>query len=299
MVIEKRKNVRIIPNKLNEGRKTAIASKLLKEELGAFKEQYQISDIITDGLKAPIENMRSCNVNITIGSSVLDSVSVNIVFGEDGGTDFMVPRASLDDYNCEGKTCTITLCLPSSTRSQSWKSVSYSVNHIIAHELMHYFIFVKRAIKGVPLNDIPEDYRYWIEVLRNSDTTDLTYSFTYGLYSTFYHEINAIVSQSSRSVKAFLFGNDMQPTTENIRNALSRNEMYGSLLSNMKFVKRYFGKEKVYEKISRELSELTEGNLSYDNKMMKRLFLRIYTASNNAISKIHKNMAWLIKTQGE
>lgn len=295
MIVEKRKNVRIIPNKLNEGKVADIGKKLIIEELGAFKEQYEISDFVTNSLQCAIDRWENTSVRVHVGKEVLNDIVVDIVVRPSSGTIVGEPMAEIYRFDEIEKTCSIRLYLPASFKRFDWSTVYLSVNHVIAHELMHYFIFTRRAIKGLTAEDLTEDYPYWIDVLRNDKTSELTYMFVYGLYSTRYQEVNAIVSQSSRSVSAYLKANHNEPTTENISTALSRNSLYASFVGTMRFAKRYMKATEVKRSIADELRALSNGFLDYDDKMMNDMLLGLYSISKHAISKIHKNMAWLIK----
>ena len=173
--------------------------RLINEEGHAFYMQYKLSErLARETFSAAILGKNSITVNTSDINPDFKEVEININYV--GGTD--KTSASFDNLDLKGHyqlTVEINLSDRILPRPQYYEAVKSAIDH----ELMHGEVFQKKygyLVKDsgdIPmLDDSPANYEVIISVMRKYDRESYAYQYARALYSTYYQETQALVSQS-------------------------------------------------------------------------------------------------------
>lgn len=179
---------------LKEGQVKSSNNDILLESAHAFDEQYiwakKCAEIIyrciLDGEKKASISFKNTKDN-TIKGAVIKISTNNI----------LKTKAQIENITTEG----FVKIEINTNKDILQKAEVDAINEIwnaIVHELGHGNIYWKRYINNQDINDTPDEYERWIEVITSNDISpdDILYLFCYALYSTHYQEIQAFVSQT-------------------------------------------------------------------------------------------------------
>ena len=211
MLIEYRKNYDIIYDYIFELKKhdSDDIDNLISESLGAFEQQYEISNNVASLAYKLLMNKES-EGEITIENNIVKKIHLTIYLKTIWGV-----SASLTEISDDCMFLTINL--PKNYIMLPREKFINALTDPISHELMHCNVFVKRYENNVIPDDRPSYYNDVISIIGDeSCQDDIVYDFAYALYSTYYQEVAAMVSQSSRQFKNFLMGNELNNRNANI-----------------------------------------------------------------------------------
>lgn len=78
------------------------------------------------------------------------------------------------------------------------ESAICEIQSAIVHELGHGNIYWKRYLNQQNINDIPDEYLFWRDVISSNDINpeSALYKFCFACYSTYYQEVQAFISQT-------------------------------------------------------------------------------------------------------
>lgn len=195
MFIEKEKNKtycrKIV---LNESMLRGIIKNVLEEALGSFKSQENMAEYCVEKLFIMLKN----NIFKTTFNYDSDNIKkITILYNPNEST-----IGKLVSYNHKDKSIKIEIGR-NIIQNMSKDDIVYK----IAHELMHGNIYLSPKKYETSLKmelDVPEYYGKLIKMLNTLNGDDIAYNFAYGLYSTFYQETQAIISQTSSEIRSII-----------------------------------------------------------------------------------------------
>lgn len=162
-----------------------IIRRVLIESFGAFPNQYKIAEICAERFEQMLNNGVTED-SVAINESIIKKVNLKIspekhIVGQLAGAVF--------------KDGVLFVEIGSNA---IYKFNKDKIAYVIAHELMHGNVFLNRFKNledKTKTDDQPDEYEVLITILRNEDD-NMAYKYAYALYSTYYQEVNAIVSQT-------------------------------------------------------------------------------------------------------
>ena len=166
-----------------------VIREVLFEAMSSFPNQYMIAEISANEFEKMFLN--GSNVGkVQINKSGIKNIILKI---EDG---YFLSKVNV---NFENKDLIISI------GRDNWRNFEWNkLYEAISHELMHGNIFLSRDnnIKDKnKIDDSPESYDKIVEILNSvEDIDNLFYDYVYALYSCFYQETQALVSQTYSSM---------------------------------------------------------------------------------------------------
>ena len=178
-------------------------NKLLNEALGSFNNQNLIANEAAKQMASEYSRHQNGISKIDIqGSDIIRCVMIEYMVN---GDKTVGQYDSIDaDGNIRIKVCMSTFDYYSLTEKEKF-NVLYPC---IAHELMHGFIVFNRYFNNAEIDDSPYYYDKSIKCYKELGAENIAGAFAYALYSTYYHERQAFVSQTSSFVKSRMEGHD-------------------------------------------------------------------------------------------
>lgn len=269
------------------------ALELLDESLGAFNEQYKIAEYISDiAFDMLLKNINKNVVDIEDDSIIkqvditlnLHAISIGI-------------KAQLENIDDNGKAF-ILITFPENIQFN--KSKDYIIGQltsIISHELMHANVILNRFNNNEEINDMPSYYPNVLAIIQNEDENSDIYAIGYGLYSTYYQEVQAFVSQTSSDIRK-LYGGKLTYTSDEIKEGLKHSDAY------MVYSNNIHGKLNNILEYSDECIEdtilpyLERYELTFTAKELRKEIKKIINVSKKAIHNIYRNaMLLMIKPE--
>lgn len=184
---------------LTEGVLRCIIKEVLEEALGSFKKQEELGEYCAEIIRQMINNGE---VKRTIRWNDKNIKKINL---EHKPTEnYLGKLTSYDFYN---KTLNIHV-------GRNIKKYN-NVAEVISHELMHGNIYLSPKHYETSLKmelDTPDYYDDLIKTLDNVD--GIAYNFAYGLYSIFYQEAQAIISQTATEIRGSINKREIDTITK-------------------------------------------------------------------------------------
>lgn len=288
----KKENIEIIPYKkgdiLNEEYEN-ICTLILNESLGAFENQYavckEIAPIILDMYK---KHIPSNVIPIEIESPIKE-VHINVNQNIPQGTMIMHTQGEINRINNDLGIIGINIFIPQGFyMHKNDEFILKEIENCIAHEFMHGNIFLKRLDNNQDVFDTSQDYETYLTIIRETDNNSFLYKYAYGMYSTYYQEMQAIISQTSVQIRNII--GKPNATNEEVKEALKQTEAYQIFTQNAYDLGAFLEKSKdngvVWEYLIEELSKY---GIKIDMKTLEKNIKRIINRSNVAIFKIMRN----------
>lgn len=186
--------------------------------------------------------------------------------------------------------------------SQFWDVMSqeylkYDIRKTIAHELMHGNIYTKKynKVKDLEhdqivkaLNDYPDYYEDILRIKSAAEPESIIYFFTYTLYTSYYHEVQAFVAQSDSYFKKILWLNkEKKITNDNLRDIIKNCEEYQVFVQNIDTVNTIRNmSRRQQEMFLNELNSMMSEKNKIPFDSLNGLLNKIETVSNHALRNI-------------
>lgn len=268
---------------------------LLIETLGAFENQYnickEIAPIILEMYKKHIQD----NVIDIEISSPIKQVQVEVNKNIEKGMTCVKTNASIYYVNNDSGKVIISINVPQSYYMH--KNDDYILKEImncLSHEFMHANVFMQRMTNNADVPDELENYDIYLDIIHKESEDSLIYRYAYGMYSTYYQEMNAIVSQTSQQLKNQL-GDVAHASNDEIRNALKKTEPYQIYTRNAYDLGAFLKDSQEFSDIwDYLLEELDRYGISITSKELERNVKKIINCSNEALKKIMKNAMYFL-----
>lgn len=198
----------------------ALCIKLLTEKWGAFEGQYELAKEIGQVVYDMLMHSKR-NIIYHTHHEYIKIVEINV----DKSHFYFQPHGNIYGLNGEEGKLMINLNIPTSYIMQDKDFVLERLIDVITHELMHGEIFLKKVEHNVTkLEDAPSYYPLLMNVMRRQEEGSILYKFARGLYVTYYHESQSMVSQTYNQLINIL--GDKTYTNSNIKDALKNVEVY-------------------------------------------------------------------------
>lgn len=203
--------------------------RLITEELHSFNTQYSLAQELTN----IVINMLHSNVmeyTYTINNNeTLHQVTFTIA------TNTSYPKARIMSVNQESKAIGLEILIPNTYKQIPLGDFQRMLLHTITHELMHSYIFINRIGNSQTIEDAPQYYENLLQIANQMDDDTLAHQMAILMYSTYYHESQAIISQTAIDVKMILKqNNNMNPTASDILEVLRKTEGYNLIANSLK-----------------------------------------------------------------
>jgi hypothetical protein len=176
--------------KISDFQLKTIIGETIKEELGSFENQNQIAKYLATEAELAYKNGDYDIISTIPYSGPIKYAEIHIT------DDYVI--CNLSGINPRQKKAIINI--PESVFSS--KEKIQNLMNSVAHELMHGNVYLQQINHGyMPEMSLPDEYRKFCEVKTKeyNNGSDLYY-FAYGVYSTYYNEVNAFVSQVSAEI---------------------------------------------------------------------------------------------------
>lgn len=257
-------------------------TELINESLGAFKEQYKIAKLIASYAYSLLMNNSNSGI-IEIDSETIKKVSVGLDLKTIWGC-----SASLKSI--KNGSLTIDINIPYNYKMLDKEKFINALSDPISHELMHYNVIVKRYENGAVLDERPSYYESVVNIIRGEKYVDtLVYEFAYALYSTYYQEVCAMVSQASIQFKNFLINKE-----KNNVNANSALKQCNSFIVYNNIVKHLIPTISLMSDADLEneiVTPLKENGIDCDAKWARKQAKKMYKVAKYAIHNIIRNIS--------
>ena len=257
-------------------------TKLINESLGAFNKQYKIAKLIASYAYSLLMNNSNSGI-IEIDSETIKKVSVGLDLKTIWGC-----SASLKSI--KNGSLTIDINIPYNYKMLDKEKFINALSDPISHELMHYNVIVKRYENGAVLDERPSYYESVVNIIRGEKYVDtLVYEFAYALYSTYYQEVCAMVSQESIQFKNFLINKE-----KNNVNANSALKQCNSFIVYNNIVKHLIPTINLMSDADLEneiVIPLKENGIDCDAKWARKQAKKMYKVAKYAIHNIIRNIS--------
>ena len=284
MIIEYRNKNEIIYDYLYEIKKydNNEINILIKESLGAFEQQYNITREISSFAYHLMMNDKN-EGEINLDNDVINKVHLTLELKTIWGV-----SASLNMI--KEKCVFITLNMPKNYKMIDREKFINALNGPISYELMHYNVIVKRYENNVIPDDRPSYYDNIVKIITNQSFNDeITYDFAYALYSTFYQEVAAMVSQSLMQFRNSLKGNEINHKNSNIalRQCNSFN-VYNNIINHTVPTISSMSDNEINEKI---VSVFSNNGIECNVQWVRKQNKKIYNVAKDALHNIIRNVS--------
>ena len=199
--------------------------KLLTEELGVYNGQYELAKTLTQKALESLTDGIQVFEYQTDGRFSFNKVICNVEFSH--------VQTSAMIYNFD-EECNLYIRLFVYNKLSHYTRTQ--LTNAIAHELMHGHIFTKRYSQKVEINDMPFLYNVSVEAIQNQGK-NILYYFCYGIYSTYYQEVQSFVSQA----KGEIF--DLLGYNADVKVAIQKSNSYQIYYENIKVAEKIIDME--------------------------------------------------------
>lgn len=198
----------------------SLCVKLLTEKWGAFEGQYELAKEIGQVVYDMLMHSKK-NIIYYTHHEYIKIVEINV----DKSHFYFQPHGNIYGLNSEEGKLMININIPTSYIMQDKEFVLERLIDVVTHELMHGEIFLKKVEHNATrLEDAPSYYPLLMNIMRRQEEDSILYKFARGLYVTYYHESQSMVSQTYNQLINIL--GDKTYTNSNIKDALKNIEVY-------------------------------------------------------------------------
>lgn len=285
MSIEKKKNISVIRPKysINEGK--IYDCLLLNEELGAFKSQYYMADIMANTAMDMIRNhIKEKEVNFPSPYSKWRQFKIEIEYSEDSSMVFYNTTATFE--GCNDIKVVVSLKISrNDVLSLSIFELKHKLTKIIAHELNHGYTVISTYNNKGEIPNYPTYYHQMVSIIQDDsiNPNSIIYQIAYAVYVTSYLEVPAFVSQTVPQIAASLKNKNC--SYEEFINEIKQTEayeIYSDILYNL-----LPKVEKCDKKII--VTELNNYELKMNERILDKLIVQIKQNAEKAIRNIIRN----------
>lgn len=257
---------------------------LLNEAMGSFEDQYtladELSNVIYDMLMNNIINLEYKTENDKVISIVDITINKN--------TPLMAISGAIKSIDPDLNKISIFINISDFNLKIHKPILLKRIKDVVVHELMHGNIFLKRYENNQNINDMPFYYDSVVYLMGQTSENDILYWFSYALYSTYYHEVNAVVSQTNAQLFNMLgYGN--KHDNETIKKAIKSLDSYQIYNRIINFTVPYINNmddDDINNKIVKQFNNIgVEINVKWVRDKLNEILL----IAQKAIKKIFKN----------
>ena len=268
-----------------------LISESLNEILHAFDGQYAAAEKIAEAVYENLKYKGKTTI-VDISEFELPVTGAYVTVNEDS---ILKTSAQLENVLQNGNAI-MTIYLNKYDRLLEKKDVLNIIASAVVHELTHGGIFLSRYhSEGDPGEDMPEYYENAAKIIEKDEYagTDVYY-FAYALYSTYYHEVQAIISQTIHDVVTIL-PKDKEPDNESLKKALRQTNSYKAFTNNINIADKLLSapiEEKL--KIANELIKngVNIVDLDKEAKRVKKVSERALKAISANLMRIYEPFFW-------
>ena len=194
----------------------------LTEELHSFEGQTDLSKELAQHILFMLEKDIKQQDYFPQNNNVFKVVNIDLMPSETNNI-----RGDIRGFNIETKTVMLTIYINKLILGfQSSNIILNRLSHVIAHELMHGYIFTQKETTEETM-DIPPYYGTALSIMRHG-YEGIIQDFAYALYATYYHETQAIISQANTNVEMILNSRKItNPNTNDLVKIVKQIEPYG------------------------------------------------------------------------
>lgn len=291
MSISRKETKKIIKAKkqhiFNEKMYFNLSEKLLTEKLGSFEFQYEIANELANVVNNMLTN-EIYNFEYNTHSNLIGVVKIIL------NTNGIFPNinASFEGLTEKNETV-LKINITKNIKNEDNTILLKKITNAIAHELMHSNV-IQQKLKNVEdvydVIDIPKYYNYVINMMDKANEDTILYWYSRALYVTYYHEVNAIVSQTHIQIFNQL-GYGKERNNDEIKKALIKTEpyiTYSTILNDIIPTIKNMSDNEIYNNISiyyEDMFNLYDINVDFIKKSLNK----IEKISKNALYKICRN----------
>lgn len=282
-MIERRTTKVKRPVVITESKLREIIKNILFETMSSFPNQYEIAKTCVNGF-VEMFNSDIKEKTIEIRKNGINNIILQIIEGR------FLSRVNVhfDENN-----------IIISIGKDNWSGERLDTNALydkIVHELMHGNIYLSRDQNiddKDKVEDAPESYDVLIKLLNILDEKSLVYNYTYALYSCYYQEMQAIISQTYSSMKEIYYKKKLKTVDKNIFEELFKESTPYQTFKNNIYVCDVID-ELDDSTIEEEIIDVyTKNNLITDINEVRKNSTEIRRLSNKAIHKCMRNASLL------
>lgn len=283
--------------KLTESELRGIIREMILEELGSFPNQYETSNIIADAVIEAANSLTDEDIR-----KIRSNVPLDIVKHVDNKNLSVVRIQFLQDIafgcflgiNTEENSAIIGI---------SYKRVLASsrddIVNTIQHELMHGNTYLRKAENVGTENlygDIPHYYGELFNIFSNYEPGNIVYNFAHAMYSCYYDETNALVSQVYSDIMRQLNNSGKGKITEDEFINMYRNtnsyEEFKLATTNVVPVIQSMSDAAIEKFI---VNEFVKNGINISVAMVKKQCKRIDSIANEALKDCSRNASLCYK----
>lgn len=252
---------------------------ILLESLGSFKNQKNMSYDISEKLLSVCYGESNGTIKVNLekyNDKFIKSASVHF------NRDYNNTSGELNNIGDNGEVkITVNISIMD-LRCLSKKSLFNRISFIISHELMHSNVFYNRYYNGQDIYDKPEEYDNSLVLKNDMENDPIISGFAYALYNTYYHEIQAMVSQTNVEIQSLYNKRkiDNNTLTKSIKNC----NAYKIYSNNLMVCSKLKNNEPKKKELLEYLRKYGINVGSIDKKIKY-----IENVSKNVIDRIYKN----------
>ena len=257
---------------------------ILTEELHSFEGQLPLTKEVAEHIYWMLTNdvkQQSYHPN----HSAFNVINITIDPNDNNSI-----KASLDGFSIEEKTISMTIKINKLLLGfQSQNILVNRISHVITHELMHGYVFIQQDIPQEDVN-IPSTYGIALTIMRHGQyESELLQDLAYALYSTYYQEVQAIISQANTNVNLIIQSRKITSiSSQDLVKLTKQTEPYNIFVNNIHVAKQILNMHD--EDIRSEIVEtLNRYQFQCDEKWIKKQCEYIIKVSQNALKKIIRN----------
>lgn len=252
---------------------------ILNERAHAFDEQYQWAYQCAEIAYDCLLNGKSAAKVKFKNSQDDDLRGVNLKVTSNN---LLKTNGSITNVNTDGYL-RIEIHFNQNALQQSKEECIQNAYDVISHEIMHGHIYWERAKHRQELNDTPDEYDSWVKILEKSDNNSILYMFAYACYSTYYHEIQAMVSQTYAQIADMMGGSKDKTKFLSALRKTNTYMVYNQNIEVCETLKNSGGLINILVK------QLRQYGLEYDASKIKTLINKIEKKSKNALKAAYNN----------
>lgn len=150
----------------------------------------------------------------------------------------------------------------------------YEIQSVIVHELGHGNIYWKRYVNHQEINDTPNDYSFCVSIIssRGINYDSVIYKFCFACYSTYYHEVQAFISQTYGEILKEMHNIGLTKrnvTKKKFQKLLVNTEVYSVFHHNIEFCNQIENDKNLLFELSSDLRAHGFGYTS--NRLLKKI----------------------------
>ena len=251
-----------------------IDCKLIDEANHSFNKQYEWSDKLSSEIVSNFKQGISHFI-YEVEDNDIKEIDVTIE-GKKGQT-----SASFNNLSIDG-IFFISVSIDKRRLLEYPETLKGEICSAISHELMHGNVYFKRYKNNQELNDIPDYYDVVLKIMRSVDSNGIDYFFARALYTCYYQETQAFISQTWPEVKNILSKEykTIDVDKKLFMDALGRTDTFETFSNNIRISKLISDSPFA---ISTLIKKFKENGAEIDEEKIKNWAIKILKISKGAL----------------